>query len=300
MHWLHALRTVAHAYFLHTNTTGDNSMASVSLRKFLGGLALTAVSFATFSSTASAQALEAIKARGKVIIGVQADNPNWGFVDIKNEYQGVDPDVARLVGKELGVPVEFIPVTNNNRIAALQTGRVDVLISSMGMLPERAKQVQFSQPYAPNLTILIAAKTTAVANMADLAKVKVGVPRGSSSDVQISKEAPAGTNILRLEDDAATIQALLSGQVQAAGGNLFYIGRINQSQPGVFENKFVLKALYQGAASRQGDKAWNAYLNTVIEKARTSGALAQIFKKWTGQDMTELPKSIPDVPFTAP
>jgi polar amino acid transport system substrate-binding protein len=134
--------------------------------------------------------------------------------------------------------------------------------------------------------------------MSDLGKVKVGVPRGSISDSQIAKEAPSSTNILRLEDDAATIQALLSGQVQAVGGNLFYISRLNESQPGVFENKFVLKALYQGAATRLGDKAWNAYLNNVIEKARTSGALAQIFKKWTGMDMTELPKSIPEIPFT--
>jgi polar amino acid transport system substrate-binding protein len=273
-------------------------MRSQPLKSLLGGLLLSAVGLALLATTASAQTLESIKTKGRVLVGVQADNPNWGFVNIKGEYQGVDPDVARLVGKELGLPIEFIPVTNNNRIAALQTGRVDVLISSMGMLPERAKQVQFSQPYAPNLTILIAAKTTPAATMADLGRLKVGVPRGSISDSQISKEAPASTNILRLEDDAATIQALLSGQVQAVGGNLFYVGRLNESQPGMFENKFVLKALYQGAATRLGDKAWNAYLNSVIEKARSSGALAQIFKKWTGSEMGELPKSIPEIPFT--
>jgi polar amino acid transport system substrate-binding protein len=284
--------------FNFTNQTGVKNMGSQSLKSLLNGLVMTAIVITSLVGSVTAQTLESIRSKGKVVVGVQADNPNWGFVNIKNEYQGVDPDVARLVGKELGVPVEFIPVTNNNRIAALQTGRVDVLISSMGMLPDRAKQVQFSQPYAPNLTILIAAKTTPIANMTDLGKVKVGVPRGSISDSQIAKEAPSGTSILRLEDDAATIQALLSGQVQAVGGNLFYVNRLNESQPGAFENKFVLKALYQGAATRLGDKTWNAYLNTVIEKARTSGALAQIFKKWTGTEMTELPKSIPEIPFT--
>jgi polar amino acid transport system substrate-binding protein len=267
------------------------------LKSLLRGLVLTA-GFASLAGSATAQTLDSIKSRGKLVVGVQADNPNWGFANINNEYQGVDPDVARLVGKELGLPVEFIPVTNNNRIAALQTGRVDVLISSMGMLPDRARQVQFSQPYAPNLTILVAAKATPITNLSDLAKIKVGVPRGSIVDSQITKEAPSGTNILRLEDDAAVIQALLSGQVQAVGANLFYLSRLNKSQPGVFESKFVLKALYQGAATRMGDKTWNAYLNTVIEKARTTGTLAQIYKKWTSLDLMELPKSIPGIPFT--
>lgn len=274
-------------------------MGSQLLKPLMGGLLLAALGLGALAGPAGAQTLESVRSKGKVVVGVQADNPNWGFVNIRNEYQGVDPDVARLVGKSLGLPVEFVPVTNNNRIAALQTGRVDVLVSSMGMLPERAKQVQFSQPYAPNLTILVAAKKTPITGLADLAKVKVGVPRGSIVDTQISKEAPAGTNILRLEDDAAVIQALLSGQVQAVGANLFYLQRLNESQPGVFENKFVLKALYQGAATRKGDKAWNAYLNTVIEKARATGELARIYKKWTSVDMAELPKSIAGVPFTS-
>jgi polar amino acid transport system substrate-binding protein len=96
-------------------------MRSQPLKSLLGGLLLSAVGLALLATTASAQTLESIKTKGRVLVGVQADNPNWGFVNIKGEYQGVDPDVARLVGKELGLPIEFIPVTNNNRIAALQT-----------------------------------------------------------------------------------------------------------------------------------------------------------------------------------
>lgn len=249
-------------------------------------------------SAADAQTLEAIKARGKVIIGVQAENPNWGFLDSHGQYQGIDPEVAQLLGKELGLPVEFVPVTNNNRFAALQTGRVDVLIASVGMLPERAKSVQFSQPYAPNETIVVAAKSTAAASMADLAKLTVGVPRGAIMDAQLTQKAPPGTNILRFDDDSANLQALLSGQVQALGANLFYVSRLNEQKPGVFEKKFVLAALYQGAASRLGDKAWNAYLNAFVEKNKANGALAAIYNKWTGLEMSELPKAIEGVPFT--
>jgi polar amino acid transport system substrate-binding protein len=260
------------------------------------GLALGTLSFA---NSVEAQTLDAIKSRKRVIIGVQAENPNWGFLNSQGEYQGIDPDVARLLGKELGLPVEFVPVTNNNRFAALQTGRVDVLIASVGMLPERSKSVQFSHPYAPNETIVVAAKSTPATSMSDLGKMTVGVPRGAIMDTQLTQRAPSGTNILRFDDDSANLQALLSGQVQALGANLFYVSRLNEQKHGVFEKKFVLAALYQGAASRLGDKTWNAYLNAFVEKNKNNGALAAIYKKWTGLEMSELPKSIEGVPFTA-
>jgi len=250
------------------------------------------------ATSASAQTLEAFRARGKVLVGVQADNPNWGFLTAQSDYQGVDPNVARLIGQDLGLSVEFVPVSNNNRFAALQTGRVDVLVASVGMLPERAKSVQFSEPYAPNETIVVAAKTTLATGLPDLAKLTVGVPRGAIMDTQLTQRVPPGTQMLRFDDDSASLQALLSGQVQAVGGNLLYLSRLDGMRPGVFEKKFVISVLYQGMASRLGDKAWNAYLNAVIEKAKASGAIATIYKKWTGLDMPELPTSIEGVPYT--
>ena len=260
--------------------------------------AVVALGMLSSASSASAQTLEAIRARGKVLVGVQADNPNWGFLNSQSEYQGVDPNVARLLGQDLGLPVEFVPVTNNNRFAALQTGRVDVLVASVGMLPERAKSVQFSEPYAPNETIVVAAKTTLAAGLPDLAKLTVGVPRGAIMDTQLTQRVPPGTRMLRFDDDSANLQALLSGQVDAVGGNLLYLSRLGGMRPGVFEKKFVISALYQGMASRLGDKAWNAYLNVAIEKAKASGAISAIYKKWTGLEMPELPMAIEGVPYT--
>ena len=257
-----------------------------------------AAGVALLGASASAQTLEAIRARGRVVVGVQADNPNWGFLGVQGQYQGIDPDVARLLGQDLGLPVEFVPVTNNNRFAALQTGRVDVLVASVGMLPDRAKSVQFSKPYAPNETIVVAAKTTVAAGLPDLAKLTVGVPRGAIMDTQLTQRSPSGTRILRFDDDSANLQALLSGQVEAIGANLLYLSRLDAVRPGAFEKKFVISALYQGMATRLGDKAWNAYLNAFVEKTAASGAIAATYKQWTGLEMIELPASIEGVPFT--
>jgi ABC-type amino acid transport substrate-binding protein len=62
-------------------------------------------------AVANAQTVDEIIKRGKVIIGVNTTTPIFGLMGKDGEPEGYDPDVARLVGKYLGVPVEFVSVT---------------------------------------------------------------------------------------------------------------------------------------------------------------------------------------------
>lgn len=255
-------------------------------------------SFAARAQTASAVA-EA-KKRGRLIIGIQAANPPWGFVDATTgQADGLDADMGKAFAQDLGVRAEFMGLEVANRIPALTSGRVDILFATMGMLPDRAKAVQFSKPYVANVISLVAAKTTVVKTAADMARLTIGVPRASVQDTQVTQQAPAGTNILRFDNDAATIQALLSGQVQAVGGNLFYVKRLNEQRPGMFENKLEFTRLFNGACSRLGDKETNAALNAFIDKITANGELAKIHTKWTGSADLKFPASIEGIPFVA-
>ena len=83
------------------------------------------------------------------------------------------------------------------------------------------------RPVARLPLTLVAAQATPINSNADMAKYVIGVPRSSTQDTQVTNNAPAGTEIRRFDDDAATIQALLSGQVQAVGANLFYPQRLS-------------------------------------------------------------------------
>jgi len=241
-----------------------------------------------------------IKSKGKVVIGIQGDNPPWGFVNSSGKQEGLDADIGELYGKYLGVPVEFVPLEVANRIPALTAGRVDVLFATMAMLPDRAKAVQYSKPYVANIILLIAPKSVEVKTNADMAKLTIAVPRASTQDTQVTKNAPAGTNILRLDGDAAAIQAVISGQAQAAGGNMFYIDRFNEAKPGVYENKLEFTRIYNGACTRLGEKEINASINAFIDQIKSNGELAKIHQKWM---KLPLPSSFPDavegVPFVA-
>ncbi|MDF0660797.1 MULTISPECIES: transporter substrate-binding domain-containing protein [Rhizobium] len=263
----------------------------------LGAAALVAA--VTLAQPAAAITPDEIKARGKIIVGIQGDNPPWGFVTSGGKQDGLDADIATLFAKELGVSVEFVPLEVNNRIPALTAGRVDVLFATMAMLPDRAKAVQFSKPYVANAIVLIGPKSAEIKTNADMAKFSVGVAKGAAQDTQVTKNAPEGTTIRRYDGDAASIQALVSGQVDTLGGNIFYMDRVNKARPGEFENKLEFQKLYNGACTRLGEKEINAALNSFIDKIKTNGDLKAVYDKWMKVPVPEFPEKLEGIPFAA-
>ncbi len=267
-------------------------------RNALLAAAAVATSF-VLAQPAAAVTPEEIKARGKLIVGIQGDNPPWGFVTSGGKQDGLDADIATLFAKELGVEVEFVPLEVNNRIPALTAGRVDLLFATMAMLPDRAKAVQFSKPYVANAIVLIGPKSAEIKTNADMAKFTVGVAKGAAQDTQVTKNAPEGTTIRRYDGDAASVQALVSGQVETLGGNIFYMDRVEKARPGEFENKLEFQKLYNGACTRLGEKEINAALNAFVDKIKANGELKTVYDKWMKVPVPEFPASLEGIPFVA-
>jgi len=75
------------------------------------------------------QLLETVLARGKLIVGVNAVLPGFGALDAATgEFTGFDVDYAKAIAAALGVDVEYVPLTAGERLTALQTRQIDVLI----------------------------------------------------------------------------------------------------------------------------------------------------------------------------
>jgi polar amino acid transport system substrate-binding protein len=114
-----------------------------------------------------ADALDDIKARKVIRVAVPQDFPPFGSVGADMAPQGYDIDTANLIAKELGVKAELVPVTSANRIAYLQTNKVDLVISSLGKNPEREKVIDFSIAYAPFFNGVFAPTATEIAAAED-------------------------------------------------------------------------------------------------------------------------------------
>ena len=73
--------------------------------------------------------LETVLARGRLICGVNAALPGFGFLDATTgEFAGFDIDYGKAIAAALGVDIEFVPLTAGERLTALQAGQIDVLI----------------------------------------------------------------------------------------------------------------------------------------------------------------------------
>lgn len=240
----------------------------------------------TMTGLAHAQKVTDIKKSGVLKIGAQVAQVPWGFSDKDNKLTGYDIEFAEMLAKDLGVKPEFTPVTVANRTAALLTGQVDVLAAVVTILADRQKAVLFSRPYSYLETVLIG-KTSlpAMKGYADLKGLRISVPRGSVQDSAMTK-ANSGATIQRFDDDAAAVQALLSGQVDLAGAAHTQLSSIAQiAGAGRYDIKLVVARGYQGAAVRPGEREWADYINDFIARKIASGELGVLYKKWIGQDM---------------
>ena len=129
----------------------------------------------------------------------------------------------------MGVQLELVPVTSQNRIPYLLTGKVDMVISLFAVTPERALQVDFSIPYAAPRTVITALKDSKpIKSLDDLKGMTVGVPRGTIPDLFLTAKAIPGLRILRFDDEATSIQALQSGQIDALGSSNTALRVINR------------------------------------------------------------------------
>ena len=264
------------------NTTRRSTTAALAA---LGlGAALT-----VFAPFAAAQSVADIKKKGEITIGMLVDFPPYGTTNAKNEPDGYDADVAKLLAKEWGVKANIVPVTGPNRIPFLLTNKVDLLVASLAVTPERAKQVQFSKPYAAASIVLYGDKKAELKAPADLKGKRVGVARASTQDVALTAVAPEGTEIRRFDDDASAMQALLSGQVDAIGCSTTVAAQIAKRAPAnAFENKFLLRQQVMGVAMRPGQDELLKTVDDFVARNTANGELNKLYQKWLQTDLPKL------------
>ena len=244
---------------------------------------------AGWAPAASAQTSDEIKKKGTLTVGMLVDFPPYGTVDASNNPDGYDADVAKLLAKDLGVKLNLVPVTGPNRIPFLLTNKVDVLVASLAVTPERAKQVQFSRPYSAATIVLYGAKKANIKVPADLKGLRVAVARASTQDTALTAIAPEGTEIRRFDDDASAMQALLSGQVDAIGCSTTVAAQIARRAGDGFESKLVLKQQLMAVAMRQGQSDLQKTVDAFVAKNTANGELGKLYKKWLQTDLPILP-----------
>ena len=234
--------------------------------------------------------LEKILSAKKIRVAIDVANPPFGILDKSGQPDGSDVAVARQLAKDLGAEIEFVQVPSPGRITALLAGRADVTIASISVTTDRAKAVMYCNPNGALSITIFAPQSVKIKAPADLVGKRVGITRATLEEATVPKMAPEGTKIVWFDDLASTVQALLSGQVDAAAMTSFAEKSVADANPSKqLENKLLVTTAFYGPIVRQNDFELRQWINTWLFVNAQNGTLAAIYKKYTGVELPTLP-----------
>jgi polar amino acid transport system substrate-binding protein len=252
---------------------------------------LTGVMMLLTFPASNAQTVNDIVNRGKVLIGVNSGAPPFSFVDSNGKASGMDVDLANLFARYLGVPAEISTYTTAARIPALQAGKVDFMIATLGATPERAKVVMFTGSYNVFPLVIAGHKDATYKSMGDLVGKKVAIARGTPQEAALMRAAPKNVVLSRFDDDLTATQALLSQQVDAVAIPETIYREVLKSRPKAdIAVKFSFHNDFQSIAVRKDSFELLQWLNTTLSYVKGNGELDAIAQKWVGHPM---PKDMP-------
>lgn len=265
----------------------------MSRRMSLFAAAAAVVAFATGGAALAQDALAKIESSKVIRIAIPTDFPPYGFVGTDMQPQGLDVDTAKLIAEKLGATLEMVPVTSANRVPYLQTGQVDLVISTLGKNPERAKVVDFTHAYSPFFQAVYGPKSLEIKSYADLGGKTIAVANGAMEEQELVKVGPDTMQFKRYEDQAATTAAFAAGQTDVIATSVSNATLMIKHNPKLdAEFKLLIKESPNYIGVAKGQDALRAKVNDIILAAKADGTLNGLSEKWLGQPIkNDLPLS---------
>lgn len=228
--------------------------------------------------------LMAIRQRGRLNVGFAKFTP-WAMNDKNGKLIGFEIDVARKLAEDLGVELNLMPTGQAALLGDLITRRFDILVTGMYPTPQRALQVNFSEPYSSSKIELVASreKMRGKGDEKDYndESVTIGVVSGTVYDQFAAKRFPRA-KVQYFDDEASLMEAVGSGNISAAiasspapefamkhGGAKIFRPLADPMQ--TMDESFVI---------RKGDVDFLNYLNTWIRYYERNGWLRERRKFW--------------------
>lgn len=239
---------------------------------------------------AMADTLSDIKSRGFIRVGIDLSSPPYGTTNAQMQPIGSEVERAKLLAKYLGVKLKIVNVTSPNRIPFLLAGKADVIMASLSITPSREKVIDFSRPYGVIPILVAAPKSVKITSLADLKGKTIATTRGSTNDAAITAAVP-DAHIVRYDDDATLVTALVTGQNNIMCSSNGIEMDVNKRRPqDPLETKIILKLNPFGAGIRKGEPALKKALDAWIAADLKNGELNAIYKKYNGMN---LPATMP-------
>ncbi|MCC7047782.1 MAG: transporter substrate-binding domain-containing protein [Alphaproteobacteria bacterium] len=233
---------------------------------------------------------DAIKKQGVVRVGIKCDYPPDGYLDNAGKPQGIEVSLA----KQLAVyafgsaeKAELTCVTAANRIPALQGGKIDAIIATLGISEERLKVIDFSDKYAWGASEVVVAENSPIKKLRDLGGKTVVVLKGAWQIGWFEKNLP-DANLLKLDSVSDALQALMQGRADGYAHDLAVLQELAKKNKKVKLVGDLYQVGYRGIGLRKDEPQWVAFVNASIAKANKDGLVAKWVKEYVEADTQDI------------
>jgi polar amino acid transport system substrate-binding protein len=242
------------------------------------------------AQTVPAGVMKELVPTGKLRAGINLGNSVLAQKSARGELGGVSVDLARELGKRLGVAVDLIPFQAAGRsFAAMAKGDLD--IAFFAIEPKRAAEVAFSPPYVIIEGAYMVAKDSPLKTPADVDRpgIRVGVGLGSAYDLYLTRTLKNATIVrAKVGGGQASIDLFYAEKLDAAAGvrqPLAAHAKTN-SNVRVMEQRFM--EIRQAMGLPQGRPMAARYVRDFIEEMKKNGFVAAGLKR-SNQDAMVAP-----------
>ncbi len=272
-------------YALHRSMIGAGSAAVLLL---IGALLSSCATVPTVPPGARSE----LAPTGKLRAAINFGNPVLAQKDpATGEPRGVSVDLARELGRRLGVPVELVTFDAAGKVfEALKRGAWD--IAFLAIDPARATEIAFTAPYVVIEATYLVPADSPLRTIEDVDRegVRVAVGNKSAYDLYLTRTLKRA-QLVRVPTSPAAIDVFLKDKLEAAAGVKQPLVQFAKTHPNVrvMDGRFM--AIEQAMGTPRGREAGARYLREFIEEMKASGFVARGLERSGQGDATVAPKA---------
>lgn len=238
-----------------------------------------------------------VPAEGDVLkVGVSATREPMSFVDAEGRVTGHDGELARLFAERLNRPIEFVNSRWDALIPALESGKVDIIVTGMSYTDERAKRIDFTDTYYTNRLVLLVRNGTAINSTSgkqlsetdQLANESIAILQGSAFDV-FAQEVYPDADLQFYNTIADMLAAVEKGKATAGFSDVDLLHQALKTNPQLAILGDPIFTSQVAAAFNKENQRHRDLFNEFLASLRADGTLADMEQRWFIDGSFEMP-----------
>ncbi len=235
-------------------------------------------------AVAAGPVMDRILKKGELVVGTTGEQPPLNARSKNGEIIGMDADIARIIAQGLGVELAFKAMPFNDLLPAIEAGKIDMIISSMTITPQRNRKLAFVGPYYMSgkglLTKSKNLSSMQKSNALNDSRFSVAVLKDSTSQKFAEQTAPKAQIVETKSYDAA-IGMLLVDKVDAVIADFPFcaFSAYRYKDKGLVAGESPISFEPLGIVVRE-DALMINWLENLIEMLKGTGILKQLHGRW--------------------